>query len=307
MNANRANLMLLFVNMIWGLGFLVSDQLLEQLTPFYLMSFRFLGAAIIPILISRKKLLELPTFQFVRGAKLGCVLFLGFAFQTFGLLYATPGKAAFLSTTNVVFLPYLLWLIWHKKPRKKELVASLICLVGVGCLTLQGSEGTMVGMGELLLVCCAVCFALQMILLERYATEMNAMAFTAIQMVCAGSISLVFAMAIEPMPHLQSGVWIGLGYLIFFNTFVAYFLQTIAQTYTTSNMTSLIMTSEAFFTVFFSYLFLQEEFTQSMLVGGCCILLSILILEMKLTYRFRCRKQRLHSNSYEENISKFIE
>ena len=51
--------------------------------------------------------------------------------------YSTPSKNAFLTATNVVFVPYLLWLLWHRRPSRKELIASLLCIVGIALLTLK--------------------------------------------------------------------------------------------------------------------------------------------------------------------------
>ncbi|MFR4219638.1 MAG: DMT family transporter, partial [[Clostridium] innocuum] len=109
------------------------------------------------LLICWKKLRRLDRATIGHGIVTGIFLFLAFAFQTFGLKYSTPSKNAFLTATNVVFVPYLLWLLWHRRPSRKELIASLLCIVGIALLTLK-KDALMLGFGDMLSLVCALFF-----------------------------------------------------------------------------------------------------------------------------------------------------
>ena len=113
------------------------------------MMIRFVGASILPVIISFPKLKQLSKIERKHGIIAGVFLFLAFAFQTFGLQYSTPSKNAFLTATNVVFVPYLLWLLWKRKPNRKEIIASLACLLGIALLTLK-KEAMMLTVGDIL-------------------------------------------------------------------------------------------------------------------------------------------------------------
>ena len=98
-------MILVVVTVVWGGGFIATDGALDALSPFYIMMIRFVGAAVFPLLICWKKLRRLDRATIGHGIVTGIFLFLAFAFQTFGLKYSTPSKNAFLTATNVVFVP----------------------------------------------------------------------------------------------------------------------------------------------------------------------------------------------------------
>lgn len=281
MKKRYANLLLMVVTIIWGGGFLATDGALETISPFYVMMIRFLGASIFPLVLGWKKLKKLSALQIKQGVITGFFLFFAFAFQTFGLVYSTPGKNAFLTATNVVFVPYLLWFIYHKKPTRKEIFASMICVIGIALLTLK-PNALFLGLGDILSIICAVFFALHIISLERYGAHTDAICMTALQMITAGIISSVCAFLFETAPSTIPLRAMGnIAYLIFVSTLLAYLLQTYAQKFTSANSASLIISMEALFASLFSYLLLHEVMTPLMMLGAILIFLSVIFLEYR--------------------------
>lgn len=274
-----ANMMLVFVTIIWGGGFIATDGALEAVSPFYVMMIRFVGAAIPPLLIRWKHLRTLDLTTLRHGFVTGVFLFLAFAFQTFGLQYSTPSKNAFLTATNVVFVPYLLWICWHRRPTRKEVFSSLLCLIGVALLTLD-QKAFLLSVGDGLSLICALFFALHIIALERYGAHVDTMCMTALQMLTAGVLSTICALLLEQPPANLGWHTVGnLFYLIFVSTLLAYLLQTYAQKYTTANSASLILSMEALFASIFSFLLLGEVMTGVMMLGAGMILASLLYME----------------------------
>lgn len=281
MKKTYANLMLVVVTIIWGGGFLATSGALQQISPFYIMMIRFLGAAVIPVCICWKKLFKMEGRDVRNGLLAGALLFGAFAFQTFGLKYSSPSKNAFLTATNVVFVPYLLWFILRRRPNKKEIIASIMCIIGIGLLTLK-QDSMMLTIGDVLSLICAVFFALHIISLERFCAHTDAMCMTALQMISAGIISTVCALLFEKPPtalHMDS--ILNVLYLIFVSTLLAYLLQTFAQKYTTANSASLILSMEALFASIFSFIFLHEVMSVLMICGACFIFMSIIFVEYK--------------------------
>lgn len=281
MKRKYANMMLLVVTVVWGGGFIATEGALESLSPFYIMMIRFLGAAVLPIIISWKKLRALNSNIIFHGVVTGIFLFLAFAFQTFGLQYSTPSKNAFLTATNVVLVPYLLWFIMHRKPTKKEIIASILCIIGIALLTLKPGTA-MFSLGDMLSLACAVFFALHIIALERYSVHVDAICMTALQMITAGIISTICALCFEQVPTSFPASAIGnVAYLIFVSTLLAYLLQTYAQKFTTANSASLILSMEALFASIFSFFILHEVMSIFMIIGACLIFSSIIYIEYK--------------------------
>lgn len=276
-----ANLMLVSVTIIWGGGFIATAGALDSISPFYVMMIRFVGASILPIIISFSKLKQLSNMERKHGIIAGVFLFLAFAFQTFGLQYSTPSKNAFLTATNVVFVPYLLWIFFKRRPSKKEIIASILCLCGIALLTLK-KEAMMLTIGDLLSLICALFFALHIIALERYSAHIDAIAMTAMQMFTAGVLSTICALCFETPPASWNANAVGnIAYLIFVSTLLAYLIQTYAQKFTTANTASLILSMEALFASIFSFLILHEVMSGQMIVGAVLIFASILYIEYR--------------------------
>lgn len=281
MKKSYANAILVFVTIIWGGGFIATSGALDSITPFYIMMIRFLGASILPLLFSFKKLRCLEREYIKQGMIAGIFLFFAFSFQTFGLQNSTPSKNAFLTATNVVFVPYLLWMFMKRKPSRKEIIASLLCIVGIAMLTLK-ADAMSLTLGDILSLICALFFALHIISLERYSAHADAMTLTALQMITAGVLSTICAFLFETPPTTLSVSAIGnVLYLIFVSTLLAYLLQTFAQKYTTANSASLILSMEALFASIFSFLILHEVLSVQMMFGAILIFCSIIYIEYK--------------------------
>lgn len=286
MRKSMANMMLIVVTIIWGGGFIATSTALDTFPPFTIMMIRFLGASVLPLILSWKALRRLSREQVKTGILTGFFLFLAFAFQTFGLMYSSPSKNAFLTATNVVFVPYLLWLFMRRKPNKKEVIASFACVVGIALLTLK-ADALYLSVGDMLSLVCAVFFAAHIIALERYSSHMDVFAMTALQMLTAGIISTFFTLILESWPSAVTMTSIGsLAFLIFGSTMLAYLLQTWAQKYTSANSASLILSMEALWASIFSFLFFQETMSIMMILGAILIFGSIIYIEYK-PKRFR--------------------
>lgn len=281
MKRSQANFLLIIVAIVWGAGFIATDAALNSFSPFWMMSIRFSVAGIILVCFSWKKLLVLNKHTIFLGSIAGFLLFMAFAFQTVGLQYTTASKNAFLTATNVVFVPYLLWGIIKRKPTKKEVFSSILCIFGVAMLTLDGSSFSL-SKGDVLSIICAIFFSLHMISLERFSNYISPIALTALQLLFAGIISTIMAILFEPFPQQFTNSALGsLIFLIFFSTLFAYLLQTIAQKYTSANTTSLILTMEALFAAFFAYVLLNETMSYSMILGAILIFVSVIWMEWR--------------------------
>lgn len=276
MRKASANLVLIVVTIIWGGGFIATSTALNVFSPFTILMIRFVGAAILPLILAGKAWKSISMREVKQGIFVGTLLFLSFAFQTFGLQTTTPGKNAFLTATNVIIVPYLLWLLFHQKPNRKAMISCFICVCGIALLTLEAQSLTL-SSGDLLSLVCAIFFAAHMIALERYGKDVNVLVMTALQMLTAGILAAVSALLWESWPAVVSGEAIGaLGYSIFISTMLAYLLQTWAQKHTTASEAALILSMEALWAAVFSFLFLHETMTLSMIIGAALILSSIL-------------------------------
>ena len=89
--------------------------------------------------------------QYIKGgALMGICLASAYIVQTYGLVYTTPGKNAFLTATYCILVPFLYWAIAHKKPDRYNVIAAFVCLVGMGFVCLN--DDLSVNIGDILLL-----------------------------------------------------------------------------------------------------------------------------------------------------------
>ena len=270
---------LLTVTVIWGGGFVASDMALETLTPFQIMAIRFLIAAVIMTLLGRKQIATITKAELKCGFWLGAALFGGFALQIIGLQYTTPSKNAFLTATNVVLVPFIALVFYHKKIAAKSLAGAVMAVIGAGILSLQSDFS--VGLGDALTLLCAVCFAMQIFLTGEYVGRIRPTVLNFLQMATACVLSLFgLLMARDFGFHASAKSILAVLYLGVVSTTITYLLQTVSQKYVDETKSAIILSLEAVFGTLFSVIILHETITLRMILGSALILLAVLVSQI---------------------------
>ncbi|NLK43350.1 MAG: DMT family transporter [Tissierellia bacterium] len=275
-----ADLALLIVAIIWGSGFIVTKNALDNIGPYYLLFFRFIVASTVLGTVMFKQIRNASKKDIKAGFIIGLFLFAGFATQTVGLQYTEAGKQAFITATNVVMVPFIYWGISKKRPDKFEVFAAFLCLTGIGILSLN-RDFTM-NIGDLLTLICAVLFACHISSTGYFAKESNPYVISVVQMATAAILSLIFALIFEGTNFsLETNTMIPILYLALFSTMAAFLIQTVAQKYTSSTHTAIILSLEAVFGSTLAIIFLKEAVTVKFFIGCLAILISVITAETK--------------------------
>lgn len=276
-----ADLSLLFAAMLWGGGYTATKNALNNVTPFYMMTIRFLCAGILISAIFFKIVIKTSIEDVVRGFVIGIFLFLAFATQTIGLNYTTASKQSFLTSVYVIILPFIYWKIFKTKPKLNVLVSALVSLIGIFMLSLKPGMHLDMTIGDWLTLLSAVLFASHIISIACFARKSNPIILSVLQMFSAGILSIIFAVIFEPnLNKIPRNALFSLSYLIIFSTMVAFLIQNIAQKYTNPNHVGILLSLESVFGAIFSVIFLKEIFTLNMVLGASIIFLSVIIAEM---------------------------
>jgi drug/metabolite transporter (DMT)-like permease len=208
---------------------------------------------------------------------------MAFAVQNVGLNETTASSNAFLTATNVVFVPFLYWIYTKKRPSLTIIIASIMTLVGVGLMTLN--QSLLMGRGDLLSILGAVFFAIHIVVVGKYAKEHDPIVLTFIQIASAGIFMVISAFILEPIPMvISSKVWVGMIYQVVLGTVTCYVLQNSAQKHTSSSHTSIILSLEAFFATIMAVIVLKEQLTMQMIIGSFLIFLAIIVVELTPIY-----------------------
>lgn len=282
--ARLADGVCLLVALIWGSGFAASQYALDAgFSPSLIMALRFSVAAVALLPLCARRLKALKRQDLARGAVAGVFLFGAFYLQIFGQGLTTVSNAAFLTATNVVMVPFLVWAATKKPPPLRIFVLAGTTLVGVGLLTLSFARGVAFGMGDGIILLCAFGFALHIFYLGKAVAGRDALLITFVQMATAALLSLaalaLFGRASIARTDFSTGL-LSVLYLGLFSTCVCYLMQTWAQKYTSPTKVGILLSTEGLFGALFSVLLGFEALTPQMVVGGLVIFASVVLTEL---------------------------
>ena len=278
-----ADLGLLLVALLWGAGFLFTKRGLDYITPLWMMSMRFVGATIIMSIVFYKNFRKISKSDLKAGLIIGIFLYIAFATQTIGLQYTSISNQAFLTATNVVFVPFLVWVVYKKAPDKFAFIGAALATVGIGLITLK--EGLHLNVGDMWTLACAVFFAGHIVSIGFFAKDKDPIALTIVQFAVAAVLSLVSALMMEPLPaKIGSEAMLSVGYMVLASTLLAFLLQNICQKYTPSTHASLILSLESVFGTLVAVIFEGEMFNLQMALGCITVFAAILLIETRFEF-----------------------
>lgn len=280
-----ADVGIMFIAISWGLNFSVIKWSLSDITPMYYLSLRFLLSGALIGIIFVKTLKGISKEDIVCGAFSGILLAASFAAQVIGLQYTTPGKAGFLANASVIIIPLLVWIIYKKKPTGSVLVGGGIAFAGLAIISM--TEDFTIQFGDALQIICAICFAGQTLVIDRYAERINPIRMAAFQVVVAGLISLAVAMMTESSPDLAQSsmpVIVGVSYGVIFCTALSFVIQGYAQRITPPSHVAIILCFEAVFALVFAISFGYEQLTFRSMVGSSMVLVGFIVSQINITF-----------------------
>ncbi|MDW7650435.1 MAG: DMT family transporter [Bacillota bacterium] len=275
-----ADLSLLLVALVWGLTFVSVKNALAEIAPFSFNLYRFTLAAMLLFAMAPRRVLRLKKETVLAGLVLGLFLFGGYSLQTIGLLYTTASNAGFLTGLVVVLVPLLLAIQTRKSPPVSAWAGALSAFAGVALLSLQTS--LQLNPGDVLVIFCAVCFALQVIFVGRYCHDHDIIQLVFLQLAAVALLSGAGAMLTEKvlLPHsFTANIWQALFITAVLATTFAFFVQATMQKYTTPTRTAVVLSAEPVFAAFFAAVLLGEILGERILLGGGLIVLGMLIAE----------------------------
>ncbi|WP_270639396.1 DMT family transporter [Longibaculum muris] len=281
----RGGLLLLTAALIWGSSFIVMKSAVDFLTPAVLLFVRFTLAAVFLSILFFKQLKNYPKDKIVGGLITGCCLFCAYYVQTWGLNFTTPGKNAFLTAVYCAIVPFLVWLFYHKRPDIYNFIAAFICVLGIGCVSLDGNLS--MNIGDFLTLCGGFLYAVHILMIKKFSKDVDGGAFTTFQFIGGAFVALFMALCFEDISvvtQIRSSIFLQIFYLAFFATAVTMVCQTIGQNYTSECNASLILSLESVFGVAFSVIFYGEVLTLKVILGFVLIFVAVIISETKLAF-----------------------
>jgi len=270
-------LALLIVTAIWGWTFVLVKEGVAEIGPLWFLALRFAIATGLALPLLARGLRD-----WARGALLGAILFLGYFFQTWGLVYTTAQKSGLITGLSVVLVPPIAWL-WGQRTSRRTWAGVALAALGLSLLVLGGREPLgPTGFGDLLTIICALAFALYLVFLDRYTKTTDFLSLFLPQLGVVALLSLAGAYIWEaPTLRLSARTWQAILITGALASTLAFFVLTWVQRRSTAAYTAIVLASEPAFAALFGWLLLGEWLRGPQILGGGLILLGIMIPQLK--------------------------
>ena len=280
----RGSIFLLLATLIWGSAFVSQSVGMDHIGPFTFQAVRCLLAVVglMPVIavsdrINGRKFFsewKNPTL-WKAGLLCGIPLFLACNLQQIGLVDTDAGKSGFLTAMYIVIVP-VIGIFLKKKPSIMVPISVTLAVVGLYFLSCIGV--TQIRIGDLLTLGCAFMFAVQIIFVDSFAGNTDALRLNAIQaLVCTVLSAIVMLFTEQPTWQGITACALPLAHTGFLSMGAAYAFQILGQRELEPTTASLIMSLESVFAVIFGVLILHETMNGWEILG-CVLVFAAVVL-----------------------------
>jgi drug/metabolite transporter (DMT)-like permease len=272
-----ALLLLLAVTAVWGVTFVqVKDAVaIYPLFAFLAVRFAIASATLAPAAATRVGALGRRGTR--AGIVLGLLLGVGYVFQTAGLQRTTVSETGFVNGLYVVLTPILAYALFRLRTGPATWVGVALATGGLALLSGVSAESPV---GDLLVLAGAAAFALQIVLVGRWAPRFDAIALTQVEMVVAFGAFLLIALVLGDLSMPRGWtVWGALLVTGIFASALAFLVQTWVQRRTSATRVALVFATEPVFAGLFGILLAGDRLGWTGWAGCAVILLGIVVAE----------------------------
>lgn len=304
-----SNFALLLTAFIWGVSFVAQKAGMDYVGPYsFNLARSFLGGlSLIPVIYIVKLLKEdhrtkkLKHLQHILMAKAGIAcgvaLFTAMTIQQYSMLSASAGKAGFISSLYIIFVP-IIAIFFGQKLSKNVKISICIAVIGLYLLCFKNS-GFGVDVYDILLLISAFFYGVHILVVNHFSKRVDAVKVSCIQFFVVGILSVPLVLLFET-PHIQNFIdcKIPLFFAGILTCGVAYTLQIFGQRYTTPVIATLILCLESVFAVLGGCVILHETMTARE-IAGCIFMITAVIISQ---LNWHSLKRELQPPSQQEEV-----
>lgn len=285
-NQLKGTVCILVGTTIWGFAFIAQSVGMDLIGPFTFQAVRCALAVV--FLLAASFLFDAGKCSvqescrkwadkrlWISGLICGGALFIAASLQQVGLVYTDAGKAGFITAMYIVLVP-VLGLFLGKKPPRNTVFSVLLAVLGLYLLSCMGVG--QINKGDLMLMGCALAFAVQITCIDRYAADVDGLRLNCIQSLVVTVLSLPFMVLTETVEvHNILACWGALAFAGILSMGVGYTLQIVGQKHLEPTAASLLMSLESVFAALGGWLILHERMTGWELIG-CGLVFTAVVL-----------------------------
>ena len=306
----RNSFLLVLASFIWGIAFVAQSTGGDAVGPYTFNCIRSVigGIVLLPVIRlsdhmgwSRKKPVSREDWRVLITGGIACGIALSFAsnLQQVGIyMGSSVGKAGFLTACYMLIVP-VLGIFLKKKCGWNVWLGIVIAVVGLYLLCIQGSF--IIQFSDSLLLLCALCFAVQILIIDHYVDRVDGVRMACIEFTVNGIISAI-PMIFADMGFSVSGItkwasaladpyaWIPILYAGVLSCGVAYTLQIIGQRGMNPTVASLLMSLEAVFSALAGWVLLGEALSGREISGCVFIFIAVILAQVTLPVKARGKR-----------------
>ena len=275
---------------IWGTSFVSQDICADSMGAFTFNGTRYFIAVlsllvVIAVMNTTRKDRPQPTAEekkasrkqlWLGGLCCGTALAVASNFQQAGLVAGTDaGKAGFITALYVVLVP-VFGLFFKRKVSLPTWIAVVLSVVALYLLCIKGDFS--LAPGDLLVLVCAVCFAVHILVIDHFTAYCDGVKLSCLQFLFAGIISTICMFIFEDVDFAAIlSCALPLLYVGIFSCGVGYTLQILAQKDSNPTVVTILLSLESVFAVIAGAIILKQQMTVREYIG-CAIMFAAVIL-----------------------------
>ena len=294
---------LLLCTLIWGASFVAQKLGADHFGPFSMTCYRNLLAALFlwGCVLARDRFAsrvkaELGTTRLkvgwtrsavVGGALSGVCVFAAELTQQLGIERTSPGVSAFL-TANYVLLVPVFGVFLGRRAGLSVWTGVALAVLGTFLICFSAEdlrrETLDLGTGEAWTLLCAALFAVQIMVVDRFAHDVDVVCFSMVQLFVSALCALPFVflpseLARANWSHFVRGLP-ALFYVGVLSSGIAYTLQNLGQAKTPPALAAIIMSMESVFGALFGWLLLGDKMSPCQMFGCALVLLAVILAQL---------------------------
>lgn len=288
----KSSLLLFLAAVIWGVAFVAQSAGMDYVGGYTFNCVRSLigSAVLLPLVLIRRSrtkekglsgqesFLKRNRTLLTGGLCCGVALCVASNLQQQGIRFTTVGKAGFITALYIVLVP-ILGLFFHKRVGKLVWAGLVLAVSGLYFLCISGSFS--IGLGDGLVLLCAMTFSVHILVVDHFAPLVDGVALSCIQFFVSGVLSAI------PMLLFETVTWEGLWaaavpilYAGVMSCGVAYTLQILGQKNMNPTVASMILSLESVVSVLAGLVILDQKLSGRELFG--CLLMFVAVVLSQL-------------------------